>query len=39
MKILPTITTIFDWREKIEEVKDLKLRELEARNYIINMLS
>lgn len=28
MKILPAITTIFDWREKIEEVKSLGLEEV-----------
>lgn len=28
MKILPTITTIFDWRNKVKEVKELGLKEV-----------
>lgn len=28
MKILPSITTIFDWREKVKEVKELRLKEV-----------
>src|SRR3989338_5225590 len=28
MRILPSITTIFDWRGKVEEVRKLKLKEV-----------
>jgi len=37
MRILPTITTIFDWREKIAEVGKLKLKEVSLFLTLVNL--